>query len=252
MIYNVTITKWQDHNKKHRKGMGYFKFYNGFLTDNKIANLTPIEVILYIHCLCVASESSTNQIQITSKTLPKQLRMGDKSLTNGLGRLKSFQLVTYEITQPIKLKDIKLKDIKLNLIPVGVAKAPPHVEKSDQQNLFPDETKNLRTECWEFYKKAYIEVWKKEPVRNATINSQIAALAKRLGADAPMVLDFYVHHKDGFYVKNCHPVGFCLKNAEGLHTQWKNGMQITGAKMRQYENNQHYSEQIERIKRGDV
>ncbi len=245
--FEVVIIKWNKNNPKHRSGMKGFMFKNGFFSDPKVAQLTPIDVALFVYLMCVRSESTTDQLHITVNTIPKQFRMGYKSLTNGLERLQSLQLVSYS---KVPLNIIELNRIKDNRIksPTGVAEAQPRPPKK----VLDEDSKKLNSECWESYKTAYVKVWQKEPVRNATTNSQISSLAKRLGSDAPKVLDFYVRHKDSFYVKNCHPIGLCLKNAEGLHTQWKRGFEITNAKMRQYENNQHYTEQLDRIEKGEV
>lgn len=111
---------------------------------------------------------------------------------------------------------------------------------------------DLRRRCWESYRAAYLKRWKLEPSRNATVNSQIGSLAKRLGEEAPMVLAFYVDHNDSFYVKKCHPVGLCLKDAEGLRTQWARGQQITGSTMKQFEKGQYHREQMERAEQGKL
>lgn len=115
-----------------------------------------------------------------------------------------------------------------------------------------ENSKLLSQKCWESYKNAYLKTWKKEPIRNALVNSQINSIVKRLGKDAPNVIDFYVNHKDSFFVKHCHPIGLCLQNAEGLHTQWVKNQPITGATIKQYETQQQFYEQQERILKGEL
>ena len=75
--------------------------------------------------------------------------------------------------------------------------------------------------------------YKAEPVRNATVNGQIAQLVKRIGgASAPEVAAFYVWHNDQYYVRNQHPIGLLLKSCEGLHTQWVKGQTVTASQAR--------------------
>ncbi len=115
-----------------------------------------------------------------------------------------------------------------------------------------DNERNLRRSCWQAYCDAYQSRWKVQPTPNATVYSQVAAFVRRIGSEAPEVLGFYVNHGDSFYVKKGHPVGLALKDAESLHMQWKKGMQITHAKIKQYEQQSHYKEQLERLEKGEI
>lgn len=70
-------------------------------------------------------------------------------------------------------------------------------------------------------------------MRNARVNSQISQFVSRIPADvAPQVAAFYVRHNDQFYVRNMHPVGLLLKDAEALHTQWVTGQTVTHSQAR--------------------
>jgi hypothetical protein len=89
---------------------------------------------------------------------------------------------------------------------------------------------------WEAYSAAYEKRYGAEPVRNATVNGQLAAVVKRLGAEeAPEVAAFYVAHKAAFYAQKGHPVGLLLLDAEKLRTEWVTGRQITSTAARQQE-----------------
>lgn len=95
------------------------------------------------------------------------------------------------------------------------------------------------TKVWLAYAEAYRQRYGSEPVRNQTTNTQAAALVKRLGADAACeVVRFYVRHSDQFYVKKAHPIGLCLADAEGLHTQWQRGRAITSTDAQRADLNQ--------------
>ncbi len=90
-----------------------------------------------------------------------------------------------------------------------------------------DDGKLLCRRIWEAYQAAYRNRYGTDPVRNATVNSQIASLAKRLGEEALEVVAFYLAHNKGFYLEKCHPIGLCLADAESLRTQWARGRAIT-------------------------
>lgn len=81
-------------------------------------------------------------------------------------------------------------------------------------------------DTWEAYREAYGGVYKVEPVRNASVNSQLVQMVRRLGSDAPLVARFYLQHRGAYYVKTCHSVAAMLKDCEGLHTQWRAGVTI--------------------------
>jgi hypothetical protein len=86
---------------------------------------------------------------------------------------------------------------------------------------------------WEAYADAYQGRYGIAPVRNATVNAQLAALVKRLGeGEAPQVAAFYVRHPDQFYGRSMHPVGLLLKDAEKLRTEWATGRRMTTSEAR--------------------
>ena len=71
------------------------------------------------------------------------------------------------------------------------------------------------------------------PVRNATVNGQLANLVARLGAEeAPAVAAFYVRSNNSRYVGAGHSVGMLLMDAEKLRTEWATGRQTTATQAR--------------------
>lgn len=92
---------------------------------------------------------------------------------------------------------------------------------------------------WTRYKESYRARYKTEPVRNATVNGQIAQLVKRIGGQAaPEVAAFYVRHNDQFYVRARHPPGLLLRDCEGLHTQWITGESVTSSQAKKIDETQ--------------
>ncbi len=94
-------------------------------------------------------------------------------------------------------------------------------------------------ETWEAYRGAYLRRYGIEPVRNATVNSQLANFVKRIGQEeSPAVASFFISHSDAFYVKSGHAVGLLVKDAESLRTQWALGKTVTMADAREAERRQ--------------
>jgi hypothetical protein len=83
-------------------------------------------------------------------------------------------------------------------------------------------------ETWDAYSDAYRCRYNADPVRNATVNGQLAQLVGRLGADeAPHVAAWYVGHQNRYYVGSGHSVGALLRDCEKLRTEWATGRQST-------------------------
>lgn len=81
---------------------------------------------------------------------------------------------------------------------------------------------------WKAYANAYSVRYHVDPVRNATVNGQLANLVARLGADeAPAVAAFYVRSNNSRYVGAGHSVGMLVQDAEKLRTEWATGRQGT-------------------------
>lgn len=87
------------------------------------------------------------------------------------------------------------------------------------------------TVVWNAYSDAYSERYHVEPVRNARVNGQLAQLVSRIGArEAPHVAAFFVGHSAQRYVRDMHPVGLLLQDAEKLRTEWATNRQMTATK----------------------
>jgi len=84
------------------------------------------------------------------------------------------------------------------------------------------------SETWGAYSAAYAKRYSVEPVRNATVNAQLAQVVGRIGAaEAPHVAAWYVSSRNSFYVQSGHSVGILLRDCEKLRTEWATGRQVT-------------------------
>lgn len=85
-------------------------------------------------------------------------------------------------------------------------------------------------ETWKQYADAYSQRYGATPVRNATVNGQLAQFVGRVGADeAPAIAAFFVSHNSGLYVAAMHPANLLLRDAEKLRTEWATKRQTTRA-----------------------
>lgn len=87
---------------------------------------------------------------------------------------------------------------------------------------------------WKAYSDAYFSRYETEPVRNATVNTQVKSFVKRIGADeSPHVAAFFLQSNSQFYVQRGHTFGNLLADAEKLRTEWATGRTMTGTRARQ-------------------
>lgn len=99
--------------------------------------------------------------------------------------------------------------------------------EQEQGSAPQSDATGLNVETWKSYKTAYCQRYGVDPVRNATVNSQIKAFVKRIGGDSPAVAAHYVQSNTAFYVRGKHATGLMLKDAEGLRTEWATGNSVT-------------------------
>ena len=82
---------------------------------------------------------------------------------------------------------------------------------------------------WTAYSAAYRERYGVDPVRNGTINGQLAHLVRRLGDETPDVARYYLDLEDGLYRREGHSVGMLLKHCEHLRTLWARSRKVSPA-----------------------
>lgn len=115
-----------------------------------------------------------------------------------------------------------------------------------------DPDAGLRREVWEAYSEAYFNQWEVRLERNAGINSMIKTLVSNVGKDAVPLVRFYVAHKDGQYVRACHPMTLCLRDYLGLRTQMLRGQAITMADVREFERTQQQVSRMQQLRKVNL
>lgn len=113
----------------------------------------------------------------------------------------------------------------------------------------------MTAETWDAYCQAYVMRYAIAPVRNATVNGQLANFVKRLGArESPRVAAFYLTHNHRRYVDTKHPVNLMVQYAETLRTEWATQKPTTETEARHVDRaaatGNSFKELIEESERG--
>ncbi|MBB2915882.1 hypothetical protein [Cupriavidus alkaliphilus] len=83
---------------------------------------------------------------------------------------------------------------------------------------------------WDAYAHAFHDRYGTDPVRNATVNGQLANFVARIGGEeAPHVARYYVGHNATLYVRAGHPTGLLVRDAEKLRMEWATHRQVPEA-----------------------
>lgn len=259
MEFKITIINWDKHNSKVKKGYPYFMLSKRILNDEKIAQLTANEFVLFVHCLCVACDWTSQDIQISSTTIPKQLRMGPTTLEKGLRRLEQIQLVTISKKQP--LNRIEENRIEKNRIE-GASNS--KSEKSELTLFEPPEKPSRPPKATapdgvnlviKFYCDTWREVYRAErsPDIRGKDAGMLKTLTKDLGKDRAMELvKAYLEMRDSWFLTKRHDVPTLMQNLNAISLFAQNGQSITRAEISQIDKNQTMQNTLDAIRRGEV
>ena len=236
IIYKIKILNWEAHNSSHKKHYKRLMIPNNFTRDAKL-RVVPVTVRwMWLDLLLTCSDLSRDSVEY-SESMLRDVLESSWSIERALSTLESLQLLTWQKVPLIEENRIEKKEENRIEVPARSKIKTPPEEKDANKNL------------WGAYFEAYKKRYGVEPVRNASVNAKISQLAKRLGADAVPVVEFFLQHNGAFYLQQTHAIGLCLKDAESLHTQWQKGKAVTGTMAREFEKRQEATSQIEYFRR---
>lgn len=226
-IYKIKIKNWGKYNNSLKKGHKSVLISTGFLTDAKIQNLKPSEVLLFLGILLVAGELTSGEVEVSTTQLQHISKLKPSGVRVGVDRLQELQLVTY---QKVLLNRIEEKGKEENRIPnakaLGKKKETQEVEKistkdslakAPRENKTPEillAEKMHRHELRQAYARAFTKRYRIEAPSNAKTNAQFVQLQKRLGKEAGAVIAFYLSLDDKFLTENHHPLDVLVSKAE--------------------------------------
>lgn len=235
-IYKITVLNWLEHNSGTKKHFKKTLIANNLISDAKI-NALPLSCKwLFINLLLICGDYAKDTITLTERQV-NDILTSKEGPQNALDRLASFQLVSYEKNDFLRIEKKERKEDK------GKEKKFHTPKKS--------EPSPLNSQIWEAYKDAYFQRYKVEPTRNASVNAKISQLGKRVGDDAIELVKFYLKHNDGFYLKSLHSIGLCLSHAESLNTQMKRNRPVTSVDVRNFEKQQNMHALAKAIDEGE-
>ena len=252
-IYKITVINFLKHNPKSRASFKKTLIANNFCDDARIRTLSMNSRWLFLNLVLACGNSGGDTVELSSSTLRTMLEC-NRNIDGALDQLQSLQLVTYEklalIESKLRITEGKVRKTEVTAEVQAPSSDPPQkpVEIKPPPKPKPDTEGNRRV--WDAYREAYQKRYQIEPIRNATVNTQVSNLVKKIGVeDAVKVVQFYLTHNDNFFVKNTHTFGFCLSSAETLRTQMLKGKAITGTAARNFEKSTEAVSQADMFRR---
>lgn len=116
-IFKITVTKWNDHNKGHKRSFKKTMISNNFCSDAKLCAMPLSHRWLFLSLLLMCGNDGRDTIEIDEKSLRKYLE-SSKSTESVLSLFQSLQILTWEIlNQPlieVKRSEKKLSEVKGN------------------------------------------------------------------------------------------------------------------------------------------
>lgn len=257
-IYRITINNWESYNAKSKPGHPCIMLSKRFLDDAKIQTLPLGGKVLFLGLLLRRGDVRSTFIEATHKDLVTLSGGSGQVVSRLMRQLEQNQLLSYEILNNVTLNEIKLSEVKLHedkltSQPPQKTKGLQKVKRSSEEIAAEKADKEANRKIWESYFNAYRIRYGVEPVRNGTVNAQVAQLRSRLGVDdAIKVVQFYLRHNDSFYLKKTHSLGLCLRDAETLRTQMMRGKPITQTMVRSFEKTQSTQETLDQIAKEGI
>lgn len=237
----IEIVNWSKYNPRNDVGhSSWFRLENNFWFDPAISLLDNCGKLTWIYLLSNAGLQRSYRVAIDFQMVCAITRARKRKVVSILEQLETTGKIKIvrnaDVTPTLRARDAD-GPLRTNVRTKHISDAPSVTSASEQ--ISPSVTKRKRKpkaepiggpSVWEAYASAYLGRYGRSPVRNVKTNSQCKQLVERLGLDAACaVIKFYVSHNDAFYVRKLHPIGLCLQDCEGIHTQMLTGRNITGA-----------------------
>ena len=222
----VKVLEWDKFNpERSSKRRPFFKCDASMVDGPNFVGWHAEEFKSWIYILSMCARQKSAEVRINLVHVRRNSAIRTRYFVNALKKLESFQA--------IELKTCT--EVVQSSVVIG-SKTAPKVAKLPAKSRHPRTPKIDSRPTWEAYRAAYMNRYREEPIRNATVNAQLSQFVKRIPLDeAPLVAEFYLSHNAAFYVQQLHPVGLLLKDAEALRTQWARGRAITGTDARAVE-----------------
>lgn len=257
---HIKILNWKRFNPRDDvKNPSWFRLNNNFLTDHEFFELTSDQKMVWLALLAEASTKQSDIIYISPPLIAALTRCTVEVVKETFAYLVAKSTIEViaeaDVTEALRARDEHVRkrtstgqDRTDRTEQTGQesteghsSNAPPEPEppqdalvvlsldqpKPKKARAAPGE-KTASSQVWSAYVAAYERRYGHAPPSNAKGYALSSQLVARLGADdAIRVVAFYLTHNGAYYVRGVHPLGACLKDAEGLHTQMLAGHRMT-------------------------
>jgi len=114
-IYYITITNWEKHNGKNKRGHTHFLLSKRFFDDPKIINLPSGGKLLFIGLIGACSDLGSRSIEASYEVLLRFAGGSGQVVDRLMRQLQELQLVTYE-KKSVFINRIEKKGKEKNII----------------------------------------------------------------------------------------------------------------------------------------
>lgn len=238
--------------RKDLKATSWLRLQNTLLSDPKFMDFSHAELIAWIYLLSLASLSQKATIQVFYTHAERIGRLTATQMDGAIEKLIELQCVHVSVRTRHADDTATTRTRHTTNERTNVTNETERNETNERKTLCgggPEKTSAsgakapaataLNRAIWEAYREAYLARHGEEPLRNAQVNSLIAAFGRKVsGEEAPEIAASYVRHNDSLYVRGRHPLELLVRDAQRIRTDWKSGSQMTGGLARGVERKQ--------------
>src|SRR5690606_22351395 len=109
VLYKITVHKWSDHNKAHKKSYKYTRIANNLLDHPKVKSCSTTAKLVYIALLLRCGQDANEIITVNERSILDMITIRQR-VANVLDELQSFQLLSYEKISLNRIEGIEKKE----------------------------------------------------------------------------------------------------------------------------------------------
>lgn len=228
----LTPKNWRDFQHYKDRNPPWIRLHRGLLDNKDFQRLPVASRALAPMLWLIASESVDGVINADADDLAFRLRCTEEEISVALRPLieKGFFVLEQPASTPLaSCGHVAVPEAEAEREADSEAEA---LQKAEAEKSFGKTAAAVKpgkkpkgqaptSLTWASYSTAYGDRYGADPVRNATVNGQLAQFVGRVGeVEAPHIAAWYVGHKHQFYVNAGHSVALLLRDAEKLRTEW--------------------------------
>lgn len=259
----LTIENWINYQpRKDLAKLTWYRIDSDLIGSELHKFLGNDGLVFFMYLLAACAAKNTAAVQFTAQDAQDVCKIQHGEIERFIKILEHFQIVRdvvqtcTDLSPTLHNKTNITNNTLQNTTDIttssdGASATPPAPPKKPSRRTSPEETEQNR-----LIKNAFVESYKArynvEPLtQNATFNTQVSNLRKKVGVeDAVRIVQFYLKHNDGFYLKNTHTFGHCLRDCETLRTQMQRNRAITSADVKGAEKNLRQASNVQEAKKG--